>query len=94
MSQQHCVDVLTTLCECCVYFDQNPNIATTLSQHWPMLANIGTMFRQRCVNFVAMSLSMLGTDIETTFRQCCVNAWQRHPQHWGLTLRQCSGNVV
>ena len=71
-SKQCCVNVVPTL-----YFNQNPNISTMLSQHWPNLANIQTMFRQRCANVVAMPLSKLGTDIgddvETTFSQCCVN---------------------
>ena len=64
MSRQCCVNIIPTL-----YFDQNPNIATMLSQCWLMLANFETTFRQHCVNVVAMLLSLLGTNIETTFGQ-------------------------
>ena len=67
-SRQGCVNVVPTL-----HFDQNPNVATMSSQHWPTLGKVETSFRQRCGNVVAILLSILGTDIRTMFRQFCVN---------------------
>ena len=69
MSRQHCVNVVATL-----YFDQNPNVATTLSQHcgqcWPT-------FRQCCVTVVAASLPNIGKwhwdNIQATLGEHCGN---------------------
>ena len=103
-SRHRCVDVVPTF-----YCNPNPNFATKLSQLWPMLANIQAMLCEFCGNVtpccencVAMSLSKLGTNIETTFRQCCVNVvWTSVPnigdQHWDniqVTLCERWVNVV
>ena len=95
MSRPLCVNIVPML-----YLNQNPNVATVLSQHWPTLANFETTFRQCCVNVVTASLSTLGTDIETMFRQRCVNvAWTLVPnigdRRWDniqATLCECQGS--
>ena len=63
-SRQHCVNVVVTL-----YFDQNLNAATTLSRLWWTSANVVTTLCECCGNVV----TTLGTDVETMFRQRCVN---------------------
>ena len=77
-----------------LYFDQNPNIATTLSQRWPMLANIETMFRQRCVNVVAMSLPTSGMTLTQDSGNIVSMLWHCHSQRWWPMFTQHSGNIV
>ena len=91
MLYQHCIlTKIAMLPQCC---PMSANVQTTFRQcHSPTLENyIKTMFRQRCVYVVATSLLTLGTDIETTLCECCVNIGA---QHWRPTLRQRSGNIV
>ena len=88
-SRKHCMKVVPMF-----YFNQNTNMATPRLT----LANVETMFRQCCVNVVAMLISMFGTDPETTIRQCCANVVSTLISTWGTdvetTFRQCCLNVL
>ena len=60
-----CLDVQTML-----YIDQDPNFATMMSQVGQHCNNNVRMLCEHCGNVAPK----VGTDIATTFRQCCVNA--------------------
>ncbi len=75
-SNQHCVNVVPML-----YFNQTPNIATMLYEHWPLSANVGTMFRQYYVNIVPMLYLHQKHNIVWTFSNI---------SH----CSQCSGSIV
>ncbi len=69
-------------------YNVGTNIGTTFRQH---CVNMSQCSGKHCVNVVAMSFSTLGTNIETMLRQHCVNVGA---QHWGPMLRQRSCNSV
>ena len=76
-----CVNVATTLCECC------DNIVPTLA--------IVPMLWQHCVNIVATLVPNVGDqcwgNIQATLCECCGNVTL---QRWWPTLYQCCGNIV
>ena len=88
MPQQHCVDVQTTLCECFTNVVFQPK--------FQRCHKVVTMFRQSGVNIVAVSLSVLGTDIETPLGNICVNVVSMLGTDVGdhITFRQRCVNIV
>ncbi len=88
-SRQCCVNIVPIF-----YSNQNSNVATMLSQHWSTLAYVETTFRQRSMKVVATSISTLGTNCKTMFRQHCINIVSTLVFNVGLMLRKCSGFIV
>ena len=106
IGDRHGEDIQAMLHECCgnvahrhwwpMLRQRSDNVAWTLWQcHSPMLVtNIEAMFRQCCMNVVAMSLPNVGDrwwdNILAMLREHCGNV----TPYQGLMLRQCSDNTM
>ena len=90
--ERHCHNIHTMLPECCLDVipqcwgatlpQYSHNIAWTLSEHWPMLANV---------------VAMLGFgskyNVGTTFSQCCLNVHTTLLGHLKVSTFECCHNV-
>ncbi len=76
-SRQCCMNIVLML-----YFNQNPNVATMLSQCWLMLANIQAMWCECCGN-VALNVGDWHWDnIPAMLGECCLNV---SAKQWEMT---------
>ncbi len=107
--QQHCQGVQAMLCECChclvwtLYWCCAKVVPTLYQCCANVDAQHGNHTKLQCLHNVVQTLwqcwsPTLGTDIETRFRQCCVNIvampLPNVRRGGGMMLWQHSGNVV